>query len=144
MHLMKKLYEKTTDHLRPALILISLVTISDIIRATEDSLIVEPAAAKIPQTAEELDAYKKKVLGDHRLRGLIVAEDGKTAGIVIKINPYVDDKKAVSREIEAAASEFNGGPEQISTTEKRKADLPDDIFDPKNLKTFDPTKFGVK
>jgi hypothetical protein len=33
---------------------------------------------------------------------------------------------------------------QIITVEKRKADLPDDIFDPKNLKAFDPAKFGVK
>lgn len=39
---------------------------------------------------------------------------------------------------------LEGSETQITTTEKRKADLPDDIFDPKNLKTFDPTKFGVK
>jgi predicted RND superfamily exporter protein len=88
-------------------------TNSDVIRATEESLVVEPAAENVPQTTEELDAYKKKVLGDNRLRGLIVSEDGTAAGIVVKINPYVDDKKAVSREIERAAQEFNTGPEQI-------------------------------
>jgi hypothetical protein len=33
---------------------------------------------------------------------------------------------------------------QITTLEKRKIDLPDEVFDPKNLKNFDPSKYGVK
>jgi hypothetical protein len=88
-------------------------TNSDVIRATEEALIVEPAAEKIPQTVEELDAYKKKILGDNRLKGLIVSEDGKSAAIIVKMNPYVDDKKVLTREIERIAGEFNKGPEHV-------------------------------
>ena len=97
-------------------------TNSDVIRATEDALIVEPAAETIPQTAEELEAYKQKVLGDNRLRGLIVAQDGKAAAIVVKINPHVEDKKAVIREIERIAQRFNTGPEEVVTVGSQSVD----------------------
>jgi hydrophobe/amphiphile efflux-3 (HAE3) family protein len=97
-------------------------TNSDVIRATGDLLIVEPAAEVIPETPEELAAYQQKVLGDNRLRGLIVSEDGRAAAIVVKINPHLDDKKSVTRQIERLAHEFNRGPEEIVAVGSQSVD----------------------
>ncbi len=87
-------------------------TTADVIRGTKKALIIEPAAEKVPETADELEAYKQKVLGDSRLRGIIVSEDGRAAAIFVKVNPYRDDKPAIARQVTEITREYQG-PERV-------------------------------
>ncbi|HED03473.1 MAG TPA: RND family transporter [Candidatus Fraserbacteria bacterium] len=74
-------------------------TTADVISATAKTLTIEPAAQISPQTPQALETYRKKVMGDRDLRGYIFAPDGKAAGILLKVNPYLSDTNTLVAQV---------------------------------------------
>jgi predicted RND superfamily exporter protein len=83
-------------------------TNSQVIYGTETAITVATALPEIPQTPEELEAYKERVLGIGSCAAFVVSEDGKAAGILIRLKTGEEedrgrrqqglrDRRAVSR-----------------------------------------------
>ncbi len=83
-------------------------TTATVVSATEKMLTIEKTAVILPKTSEELEAYRLKVMGDRNLRGFIFAEDEKAAGILLKLNPYLDDTNALVAEVNRIAQAYEG------------------------------------
>ncbi|MDD2912808.1 MAG: efflux RND transporter permease subunit [Candidatus Bipolaricaulis anaerobius] len=93
----------------------SLLT-AQIITGTEAAITVGPAApgGRVPETTEELAAYRDRVMGSRQLRGLFVSEDGQAAAIMFKLDPRLStvETEEIARKVEAMAREYEG-PERI-------------------------------
>ncbi len=87
-------------------------TNSQVIYGTETAITVATALPEIPQTPEELEAYRERVLGDRLLRGVVVSEDGKAAGILIRLKPGEADTVSVATRVLEIAERYQG-PERI-------------------------------
>ena len=87
-------------------------TNSQVIYGTETAITVATALPEIPQTSEELEAYRERVLGDRLLRGVVVSEDGKAAGILIRLKPGEADTVSVATRVLEIAERYQG-PERI-------------------------------
>jgi len=83
-------------------------TTATVISATETTLIIEEAAEIVPATPEQLEAYRRKVMGDRNLRGYIFATDEKAAGILIRLNPYLDDTNILVTQVNQIAHAYEG------------------------------------
>jgi predicted RND superfamily exporter protein len=99
-------------------------TTATVISATEKTLTIEEAAATPPQTPQELEAYRQKVMGDSNLVGSIISANGKAAGILLKLNPYLDDTNVLVNQVDQIAQPYQsqdmniyvGGTPQIRAT----------------------------
>jgi predicted RND superfamily exporter protein len=87
-------------------------TNSQVIYGTETAITVATALPEIPQTPEELEAYKERVLGDRLLRGVVVSEDGKAAGILIRLKTGEEETVGVVNRVLEIAERYQG-PERI-------------------------------
>lgn len=83
-------------------------TTATVISATEKTLTIEAAAEILPKTPEELEAYRQKVMGDPNLQGSIISENGKAAGILLKLNPYLDDTNVLVAQVDQIAQQYQG------------------------------------
>ena len=83
-------------------------TTATVISATETTLTIEEAAQILPTTAEQLEAYRQKALGDRNLRDSIFAADEKAAGILIRLNPYLDDTNVLVSQVTQIATAYEG------------------------------------
>ncbi len=99
-------------------------TTATVISATQKTLVIEPAAEILPRAPEELELYRRKVMGDRNLRGYIFAESEKAAGIILKLNPYLDDTAALVEGVTEIAESYEesglviyvGGVPQLRTS----------------------------
>ncbi len=99
-------------------------TTATVISATEKMLVIESAAEILPSTPEELERYRRKVMGDRNLRSYIFAESEKAAGILLKLNPYLEDTAALVRQVTEIAESYEepdlriyvGGVPQLRTS----------------------------
>ena len=93
----------------------SLLT-AQIITGTEAAITVGPAApgGRVPETPEELSAYRDRVMGSRQLRGMFVSEDGQAAAIMFKLDPRLStvETEEIARKVEVMAREYEG-PERI-------------------------------
>lgn len=80
---------------------------ADVIYGTANAVVVEPAMQTVPQSPEEVERYRQRVMGDRNLRGLIVSEDGKAGAISITLATWADAPPIVAQ-IEAIARPFDG------------------------------------
>lgn len=80
---------------------------ADVIYGTENAIVVEKAMPTVPQTAEEIRAYKERVLADRNLKGWVVSEDGKAGAISLKLALGADVPAMVKR-IQAVVSKYEG------------------------------------
>jgi len=80
-------------------------TTATVISAAGDRLTIEKAAELLPATAEELETYRQKVLGDRNLRGYIFAPNERAAGIVLKPSPYLEDTGVLVAAVNTIAQE---------------------------------------
>lgn len=87
-------------------------TNSQVIYGSETAITVSTALSEIPQTAEELEAYKRRVLGDRLLRGAVVSEEGQAGGILIRLKAGEEDTVGVVSQVVAIAEQYQG-PERI-------------------------------
>lgn len=87
-------------------------TNSQVIYGTETAITVAEALPEIPQTSEEIEAYKERVLGDRLLRGVVVSEDGKAAGILIRLKAGEEETVGVVNSVLEIADRYQG-PERI-------------------------------
>ncbi len=87
-------------------------TNSQVIYGTETAITVATALPEIPETPEEIEAYKERVLGDRLLRGVVVSEDGKAAGILIRLKPGEEETVGVVSRVLEIAERYQG-PERI-------------------------------
>jgi hydrophobe/amphiphile efflux-3 (HAE3) family protein len=83
-------------------------TTATVISATEKTLTIEEAAATPPKTPEELEVYRQKVMSDPNLEGSIISENGKAAGILLKLNPYLDDTNVLVAQVDQIAQQYQG------------------------------------
>lgn len=72
-----------------------------------------------------------------------VRDDGKLEQVfeAVDLQPFegrLESNKLIIKNV------LEGSETQITTLEKRTVDLPDEIFDPANLPSFDPSRFGVQ
>ncbi len=81
---------------------------ADVIYGTESSIVVEQAMASVPETPEEIAAFRQRVLGDRNLRGAVVSEDGRAGAISIEL-ALGADAPAVVQAVERVADRFRGG-----------------------------------
>lgn len=99
-------------------------TTATVISATEKALTIESAAEILPSTPEELERYRRKVMGDRNLRSYIFAESEKAAGILLKLNPYLEDTAALVHQVTEIAESYEepelkiyvGGVPQLRTS----------------------------
>ena len=87
-------------------------TNSQVIYGTETAITVATALPEIPQTPAEIAAYKERVLGDRLLRGVVISEDEKAAGILIRLKPGEEDTVGVVTRVLEIAERYQG-PERI-------------------------------
>ena len=87
-------------------------TNSQVIYGTETAITVAEALPEIPETPEEIEAYKERVLGDRLLRGAVVSEDGKAAGILIRLKTGEEETVGVVNSVLEIAERYQG-PERI-------------------------------
>lgn len=87
-------------------------TNSQVIYGTETAITVATALPEIPETPEEIAAYKERVLGDRLLRGRVVSEDGKAAGILIRLKTGEEETVGVVHSVLEIAERYQG-PERI-------------------------------
>ncbi|MFN4218704.1 MAG: efflux RND transporter permease subunit [Candidatus Bipolaricaulia bacterium] len=87
-------------------------TNSQVIYGTETAITVATALPEIPETPEEITAYKERVLGDRLLRGFVVSEDGKAAGILIRLKTGEEETVGVVNRVLEIAERYQG-PERI-------------------------------
>lgn len=87
-------------------------TNSQVIYGTETAITVATALPAIPETPEEIEAYKERVLGDRLLRGFVVSEDGKAAGILIRLKTGEEETVGVVNSVLEIAARYQG-PERI-------------------------------
>jgi hypothetical protein len=83
-------------------------TNSQVIYGTETAITVATALSEIPETSEELEAYKERVLGDRLLRGVVVSEDGKAAGILIRLKTGEEETVGVVNRVLEIAERYQG------------------------------------
>lgn len=87
-------------------------TNSQVIYGSETAITVATALPEIPEAPEELQAYKERVLGDRLLRGFVVSEDGKAAGILIRLKTGEEETVGVVNSVLEIAERYQG-PERI-------------------------------
>ena len=58
---------------------------ADVIYGTEDSVVVEEAMPSVPQTSDEIAAYRERVMSDRTLVGRIIGEDGAAGAISVTL-----------------------------------------------------------
>lgn len=87
---------------------------AQVITGTQTAITVQSASpgGKIPETEDELEAFRKRMLESPRFRGYLVSEDGKAAMIAIKLAVGADEAKITDRIIEIVGS-LGEGHEQI-------------------------------
>ncbi|MCI2430719.1 MMPL family transporter [Candidatus Acetothermia bacterium] len=87
-------------------------TNSQVIHGTETAITISVALPEIPTTPEELEAYKERVLEDRLLRGFVISEDGKAAGVLIRLKPAAAETVDVVNRVLEIAERYQG-PERI-------------------------------
>ncbi|MCS7275281.1 MAG: MMPL family transporter [Candidatus Bipolaricaulota bacterium] len=87
-------------------------TNSQVIYGTETAITVATALPDLPQTPEEIAAYRERVLGDRLLRGVVVSEDGKAAGILIRLRTGEEETVGVVNKVMEIVERYQG-PERI-------------------------------
>lgn len=87
----------------------------DVIASSETALDVGPAArgGRAPRTAEEIAAYRGRVMGVASMRGLLVAEDGSAAAILVTMEKDASEY-AVSEAVRDVVREVGTPPERFS------------------------------
>lgn len=84
---------------------------ANVIYGTQDSVVVERAMEDVPETPDEIEAYRERVLGDRTIRDWLISDDERAGAISVTLKdwaeapPVVDAIRALVREYE--------GPETI-------------------------------
>jgi len=63
------------------------------IQGTEDGVVIEPLADRVPETEEEAAAVREKALADRLLRRMFVSEDGKTLALLARLAADIQTEK---------------------------------------------------
>lgn len=82
-----------------------------VIYGTPDSVVVERAMRRVPQTPEEIERYQRRVMGDRNLRGWLISEDGRAGAISVQLEVWADAPLVVGQ-IEELIRPYQG-PERI-------------------------------
>lgn len=85
---------------------------ANVIYGTEDSVVVEEAMAQVPETAAQIEAYKRRVTNDRSMMGRLIAEDGQAGAISITLDPHTADVPELIGTIKGFLDEYRG-PEEI-------------------------------
>ncbi len=87
----------------------------DVITSSETALDVRPAApgGRAPATPEGIAAYRERILGMQSIRGLLIAEDGSAAAILIRMERDASEFE-VTRAIREVMNEVGTPPERFS------------------------------
>lgn len=88
---------------------------SEVIAGSDNALTVGPAATTLPQTAEEIEAFRKVVLGERVLNRIFVSQDERTALVILEEDPRIinsDQSLAMTEEVERMVEPYQG-PESI-------------------------------
>ncbi len=78
-------------------------TTATVISASGDRISVENAAELLPETPQDVEVFRQKVLGDRNLRGYIFAPNERAAGIILKPSPYLEDTSTLVAAVEEIA-----------------------------------------
>lgn len=84
---------------------------SYVIYGTRDSVVVEKAMKKVPQTPEEVERYRQRVMGDRNVRGWLISEDGRAGAISVQLEVWADAPVVVGQ-IQELIRRYQG-PEKI-------------------------------
>ncbi|MCX6094692.1 MAG: efflux RND transporter permease subunit [Candidatus Bipolaricaulota bacterium] len=87
----------------------------DVITSSETALDVGPAApdGRAPTTPEGIAAYRERILGMQSIRGLLIAEDGSAAAILIRMERHASDYD-VTKAVREVVNEVGTPPERFS------------------------------
>lgn len=83
-----------------------------VIYGTQESVVVEKAMETVPQTPEEIERYRRRVMGDRTLVGTTLSKDERAGAISVRLDPFEADAPTVVDEIQRIAREYEG-PERI-------------------------------
>lgn len=86
-------------------------TNAQVIIGTENALIISEVAETIPETPEEMAAYRERLFSSKRLRGVVVTQDGKAGAIVVRLDANAPRIKVANR-ISEIARQYEG-PERV-------------------------------
>jgi len=87
----------------------------DVITSSASALEIGPAApgGRAPTAPEEIAAYRARLLGNETMRGLLIAEDGTAAAILVRLDADAGAYE-VSKAIRAVVDEVATPPERFS------------------------------
>lgn len=91
----------------------------DIVEGTELALVVRPALRRPPENEADVEAFVKRLLGERRIAGSLVLEDGSACLIVLNVHPDVEDNREkvaeLMEKLEGILDRFRG-PERFYIT----------------------------
>jgi hypothetical protein len=87
---------------------------AQVITGTVTTLAVGPAAVgeAVPETPEEMETYRERVMASNTVRDYIVSSDGKAAVISIKLKMDADEVE-IAKEVAMIVEEYNTPPDRI-------------------------------
>jgi hypothetical protein len=87
----------------------------DVITSSETALDVGPAApdGRAPTTPEAIAAYRERIMSMESIRGLLIAEDGSAAAILVRMERNVSEFD-VARAVREVMNEVGTPPERLS------------------------------
>jgi len=88
---------------------------AEVVTGEENAIVVAPAAETLPQSAEDIQAFKERILGERLLSRLLISEDQRTTLIILEEQPAIINSDEAIKLTEAVA-EIVGpydGPQKI-------------------------------
>ncbi len=120
---LRKIYQLTRDleALEKEKLLEDVIspTNADVVEGTELAIVVRPAMPKPPETQEDVEIFKKRILGERQFVGFLVLKDGSAFSIVLKVHPQAEANQLkidrLMEEVNAILSRYQG-PERFYVT----------------------------
>ena len=88
---------------------------SEVIEGSDNALAVRVGAATLPQTPEEIEAFRRVVMGERLLSRIFVSQDERTALVILEEDPRIinsDQSMAMTEAVERLVAPYQG-PESI-------------------------------
>jgi len=88
----------------------------DVIEGREGEIVVDAVLPHPPETADDADTFRERVLAERALRDTLVREDGSAALVILRVHPDYEDREDILAEIQATLDDVTAryaGPERF-------------------------------
>ncbi len=88
----------------------------DVVEGREGEVVVGPVLSGPPESSQDADLFRERVLAESQLRDKLILSDGSAALLVLRVHPDVEDREDVLGEIQALLEDLAAryeGPEKL-------------------------------